>query len=114
MPRRRLKVDIPKDPTPVITCEEIVIPPKEDITIETQTKIVDIPKGPVEYTSKDEPLYQVQVTHYSLRRRQFPDINSMVLGLITDQGIYDIYKVESGWGQLKDKSWIMLQYTRKI
>lgn len=59
-------------------------------------------------------LYQVKVIHPSLRRRVEPSSNANALGTITDQGIYNIIKEQGGWGQLEDKSWIMLVYTEKI
>lgn len=59
-------------------------------------------------------LYKVQVTHPSLRKRAEPDTGSEILGYITDQGVYDIYAEINGWGQIYDKSWIMLQFTQKI
>lgn len=60
------------------------------------------------------PLYEVQVTHPSLRRRSMPKIAENVIGIITDKSIYKIYDERDGWGQLEDGSWIMLQYTKKI
>lgn len=59
------------------------------------------------------PLFEVQVTHPSLRRRSTPEIAENVVGVITDRGIYKIYDERDGWGQLEDGSWIMLQYTKK-
>ena len=58
--------------------------------------------------------YKVKVTHPSLRMRQAPSTDAEILGLITDQGEYEIFETEGGWGQLQDGSWIMLSFTEKI
>ena len=58
--------------------------------------------------------YTVKVTHPSLRMRQAPSTDAEILGLITDQGEYEIFETKDGWGQLQDGSWIMLSFTKKI
>ena len=60
------------------------------------------------------PLYSVQVNHPSLRRRAQPNINSPVVGLITDNNVYDIFELQGEWGRLNDGSWIMLSFTKKV
>lgn len=61
-----------------------------------------------------EPLFKVRVIYPSLRCRSTPEIGENVVKTITDKGIYQIYDVRDGWGQLEDGNWIMLQYTKKI
>lgn len=75
--------------------------------MEEQTQVLYIEDLP-------EPLYKVQVTHPSLRRRSTPEIAENVVGVIIDKGIYTITEERNGWGLLEDGSWIMLQYTEKI
>lgn len=58
-----------------------------------------------------EPIYKVSVNYPRLRKRSEPSFNSMEIGLITDKGVYDIYKEDGIWGQLEDKSWIDLEFT---
>lgn len=82
-------------------------PSVKEEKMEEQTQILYIEDLP-------EPLYKVQVTHPSLRRRSTPEIAENVIGVITDRGIYTITNERNGWGQLEDGSWIMLQYTEKI
>lgn len=61
-----------------------------------------------------EPLFKVRVIYPSLRCRSTPEIGENIVNTITDRGIYQIYNVRDGWGQLEDGNWIMLQYTKKI
>ena len=88
--------------------EEIVIEPQaeEEIVIEKEAELEE----------KEQPiaLYSVKVIHPSLRRRSAPEAKDNVVGLISDQGVYDIYAEVGGWGKLEDDTWIMLQYTEKI
>lgn len=60
------------------------------------------------------PIYSVRVTHPSLRVRKAPSFDAAIDRLITDQGVYDIFKQENGWGQLLDENWICLEFTSKI
>lgn len=60
------------------------------------------------------PLYEVKITHPSLRRRAQPNEAAKILGVIEDQGIYKIFDIQNGWGKLDDGSWIMLCFTGKI
>ena len=64
---------------------------------------------------KEEPefLYKVQVTHPSLRIRSGPSLQNGQIGLITNQGIYEVLEEKNGWGKI-NSGWIMLQYTQKI
>ena len=88
--------------------EEVIMEPKveEEVVIEQE----------VELEEKEQPaaLYSVKITHPCLRRRSAPEIKNNIVGLISDQGIYDIYSEIGGWGKLEDGTWIMLQYTEKI
>ena len=68
--------------------------------------------GYIENTT--EKLFSVQVTHPSLRRRAEPSLAGKELGVITDNGIYNIINVHAEWGQLEDGSWIKLIYTKRI
>ena len=86
--------------------------PATTITIESNPELEIKTSNNSEIEIK--PLYSVQVKHLSLRRRAKPEIAENVLGVITDRGIYEIYKEENGWGQLEDGSWIALEYTAKI
>ena len=97
-----------KEEMPVIVVEDA--PAAEEIVVVEEAPVV------IEEPVQEEvlsPLYSVQVTHPSLRRRAEPDVNGAVMGLITDRGIYEIFKVEGEWGQLSDGSWIMLSFTNK-
>lgn len=112
MARKNYRVGVPEE---VNIPEEEIIPPAENVSVETQTKVIEVEAGKVPYSPvEDLVLYQVRVTHPSLRRRSEPSTSSEVMGLITDMGIYDIYSEELGWGQLQDKSWIMLSFCKKI
>ena len=64
--------------------------------------------------SAPEPQFKVKVNHPSLRMRRAPDAGAEVVGLITDQSIYDIFETLGGWGKLDNGAWIMLQYTQQI
>lgn len=111
MARKNYRVGVPNE----VKIPEIeVIPPTEDVSTETQTKIMEVEVGKIPYSPEDSILYNVRVTHPSLRRRAEPNTNAEVLGLITDMGTYGIYKEEFEWGQLQDKSWIMLSFTQRI
>ena len=94
---------------------ESEVKPAEDPTVKTQVGIMEVNTQPVKKPAIKTPaLYKVQVTHPSLRRRANPSTDSEVLGLITDKGIYEIFNEVPGWGQLKDNSWIMLQFCHRI
>lgn len=120
MARRNYRVGIPEEKNSPVTeeaCEipeEQIIPPVENVVTETQTEVMEVETDKIPDASEDPVLYSVRVTHPSLRRRAEPNTNSEVLGLITDRGTYKIYKEEPGWGQLHDKSWIMLKFTQRI
>ena len=58
--------------------------------------------------------FKVKVTHPSLRKRKAPNLSGEVVDLITDQGIYEIFDENNGWGQLEDGNWIMLSYTEIV
>ena len=60
------------------------------------------------------PLFRVKVTHPSLRMRHAPSANGEEVGLITNQGEYDIFETQGEWGKLDNGNWIMLNYTSKI
>lgn len=78
-------------------------------------KVIEEPqKEEVIIEEVHKPLYQVKVTHPSLRKRNGPFLNATQIGLITDKGTYDIYAQESNWGQLEDNAWICLDFTTKI
>lgn len=59
------------------------------------------------------PIFKVRVTYPSLRMRRTPNRGGEIVGLITDQGQYDIFAVEGEWGQLANGNWIMLSFTQK-
>lgn len=59
------------------------------------------------------PIFKVKVNHPSLRVRCAPSGSAEVAGLITDQGLYDIFTVEGEWGQLADGNWINLTFTAR-
>jgi len=69
---------------------------------------------PLPPKKKPEYVCKVKVTHPSLRMRRAPDAGAEVVGLITDQGTYEIFEVRNGWGMLETGAWIMLQYTQQI
>lgn len=82
--------------------------------IEYKDKVEEVNEPVTIFSQEILPLFSVKVIHPSLRRRSTPEIAENVVGVITDRGIYEIYKVNGDWGQLQDNSWIMLQYTEKI
>lgn len=57
---------------------------------------------------------QVKVIVPNLRKRRSPSEKAEIIGYITDQGIYQLQKIQDGWGQLEDGTWIMLSFTEKI
>lgn len=81
----------------------------EEVKNEVQTE-------EIEWQIQDVPaiLFNVKVTHPSLRRRSTPEIAKNVVGIISDGGIYPIYDQNGDWGKLEDGTWIMLKYTEKI
>lgn len=88
--------------------EEIAIPmPIEEIPSEAAAPCV-------EEEVKAEPIGKVRVTHPSLRKRSEPSTDGEVLGLIQDQGVYDIYAQIGGWGRLVDGAWIALDFTETV
>ena len=56
----------------------------------------------------------VQVTYPRLNRRTDHNESAEIKGVISDQGYYKIYNEVDGWGQLKDKSWIKLAFTKRV
>lgn len=85
------------------------IHPIEDEPVKKEEVQPIIPEPP-----KPIKLYSIKVNHPSLRKRRGPSATEETVGLITDEGIYDIYTEENGWGKLEDNTWIMLAYTGKI
>ena len=59
------------------------------------------------------PIFKAKVEHPSLRIRRAPSTTAEIVGTITDWGVYDIFAVHDGWGQLEDGNWIMLVFTKK-
>lgn len=88
----------------------------EEIIMESKVEEEAIIEQEVKLEEKEQPvaLYSVKITHPCLRRRSAPEVKNNIVGLISDQGIYDIYSETDGWGKLEDDTWIMLQYTEKI
>lgn len=120
MARKNYRVGVPEEKKPPVVTEEKceipkeqIIPPAEDVTVKPQVKVMEVATGKIPYSPEDPILYNVRVTHPSLRRRAEPNDKAEILGLITDMGTYGIYKEEFEWGQLQDKSWIMLRFTKK-
>ena len=66
-----------------------------------------------EYPVEPQPIYSVQVTHSSLRKRVAPNLQAEIAGYIQDRGTYEIFDEVNGWGKLKDGNWIMLTYTER-
>jgi hypothetical protein len=87
--------EAPIQPTIEIVAESKDIP-TTTITIESNPELEIKTSNNSEIEIK--PLYSVQVKHLSLRRRAKPEIADNVLGVITNRGIYEIYKEENGWG----------------
>ena len=94
---------------------ESEIKPAEDTTVKTQIKVMEVSTEPMpKPVIKTPALYKVQVTHPSLRRRAEPTTNSEIVGLITDMGEYEVIDEVSNWAKLKDNSWIMLNFCKRI
>lgn len=89
---------------------------QKELEVKPQVQIIEVEEGRVTKNLEkiSSPIYQIKVNHPSLRRRQDPTVGSQQVGLITDQGIYDVYAEVNGWAQLKDASWVMLQFCSKI
>ena len=87
------------------TPEEVIMEPKveEEVIIEQEVEL--------EEKEKSVALYSVKVTHSCLRCRSAPEVKNNIVGLISDQGIYDIYSGMDGWGKFEDDTWIIIQYT---
>ena len=82
----------------------------------TSAPIPEIPKAerpPLE-EKYAHPIYSIKVMHPSLRHREAPSKDAKVVGLITDQGIYNVYEESCGWARLNDGSWVMLQFCKKL
>ena len=79
-------------------------PKSKEIELTVEEPIVETPKY----------LYKVKVTHPSLRIRRGPSIYEEQVGLITDNGTYEIHAEKDGWGQLENGNWINLNFTVKI
>ena len=60
------------------------------------------------------PLYQVRIDHPSKRYRKEPSLASETVGLITDQGIYNVYEETTQWIKLDNGYWTMKEHTSKI
>lgn len=69
---------------------------------------------PLEQLQIPTTLYKVKVTCPRLNIRRAPSLQAEVVGLIEDEGIYEILDEVNGWGKLKDDNWIMLSYTQII
>jgi hypothetical protein len=55
---------------------------------------------------------KVKVTSPALRIRKAPDLNSNIIGVIRDKGVYDITVTRKGFGKLANlPGWICLSYT---
>lgn len=75
--------------------------------------LLNLQKNSEEFLEKPQT-YFVKVTHPSLRRRRAPALSGEEVGLITDQGIYEIFDEVNGWGKLENGDWIMLSYTQVV
>lgn len=68
----------------------------------------------VESEPEPVPLYQVRIDHPSKRYRKEPTLASETVGLITDQGIYNVYEETAQWIKLDNGYWTMKEHTSKI
>lgn len=75
------------------------------------TEFSSIVSEPVIDEPKVKKYPKVKVISSMLRKRKEPSTNGEILGHITDQGTYQLIDIKDDWGQLEDKSWIMLAYT---
>jgi len=84
---------------------------------------VTIPKAsasaPTEEKKTTSQSYKVKVTAKRLNVREGPGMDSPIIKVIEDQGVYTIVDEDNGWGLLKSyeknrNGWISLQYTKKI
>ena len=103
-------------PAPIKPKLEVASTPMpEPIKEKLETASTSIPEPIKEKIAETvKSTFRVKVTHPSLRKRQAPSLSGAVLGLITDQGIYEIKDTANGWGQLTTGEWIMLQYTQNL
>lgn len=91
------------------------VKPVESVQVETQTVEAELEEKPIGRPVIETPsLYTVKVNHPSLRRRTEPSIEGEVLGLITDMGEYEVVMEVGDWAKLRDGSWIMLEFCKKI
>lgn len=90
--------------------QEIIEDLKEEFVAEKEPEIVVVEEPAVEAPKT----YKVHVIHPSLRKRAMPNLGAYVAGIISDQGIYEIFETVNGWGRLEDGNWIMLSYTEIV
>lgn len=90
--------------------QEIIEDLKEEFVAEKEPEIVAVEEPAIEAPKT----YKVHVTHPSLRKRAMPNLGAYVAGIISDQGIYEIFETVNGWGRLEDGNWIMLSYTEIV
>ena len=82
---------------------------------EKEPEIAEVVEEPAVEVEVEAPkTYKVHVTHPSLRKRAMPNLGAYVAGIISDQGIYEIFETVNGWGRLEDGNWIMLSYTEIV
>lgn len=91
---------------PVTIIDNLDTPITEETPIPTE-EIIE----PTSINEEPKVLYTVRVTYPSLRMRSAPSFSGQEMGLITDQGLYEIINESDGWGQLKNGYWILLRYT---
>lgn len=58
-----------------------------------------------------KPTYKIKVNHPALRIRRAPNTQAEVVGVIRDEGRYEILDEVNGWGMIGENQWIMLSYT---
>lgn len=109
-----IKVDIIEE------VEQIEIPmPVEDAPFEAaapqvEEEVIIEPEPEPEVEPELVPLYQVRIDHPSKRYRKEPSLASETVGLITDQGIYNVYEETTQWIKLDNGYWTMKEHTSKI
>ena len=109
-----IKEDVVKEELPVEVVETVLFPEEtiiEEITQEAPApQVEEIVEMPVE----PAPLYKVRICHPLKQYRDAPKISANVIGLITDQGVYDVYEENEDWIKLDNGYWTMKINTLKL
>lgn len=117
-----IKEDVVKEELPVEVVETVIFPKESTIqeitytapTLQVEDIVIEEVAPELEPESESVILYQVRIDHPSKRYRKEPSLDSETIGLITDQGIYDVIEENMHWIRLGNGYWTMKEHTSKI